>query len=130
MIVNELAILVQMLKRDMGTDVWRQCIFAQEPNIMYGLSVVRPISCQPKQNRITVEICYPIIKKTDMYSLFRVEHRGAFNSDETVFGYANVAEHIAVPLYDVSRRQVGSVENVDLARCELKVNGLKLCFIK
>uniref|UniRef100_A0A914X0K6 DUF6570 domain-containing protein n=1 Tax=Plectus sambesii TaxID=2011161 RepID=A0A914X0K6_9BILA len=106
---------------------WRQSIYAVEPHMMYGLSVIRPISCQPVNDRIVVKICYPVVKKSNMYSLFEVKHRGAFNADSTVFGYANIADHIAVPLHDESGRNVDSVENVDLARCELKFGSVWTC---
>uniref|UniRef100_A0A914WEU6 Uncharacterized protein n=1 Tax=Plectus sambesii TaxID=2011161 RepID=A0A914WEU6_9BILA len=98
----------KMFHRDIGMVRWRQSIYSIEAHMMYGLSTIRPISCQPVNARIFVEICYPVVNKADMYSLFRVTHRGAFNTDSSVFGYANVADHIAVPLHNESGQNVGS----------------------
>uniref|UniRef100_A0A914X531 Uncharacterized protein n=1 Tax=Plectus sambesii TaxID=2011161 RepID=A0A914X531_9BILA len=117
----------KMFQRDMGMVCWRQSVYSIEPHMMYGLSIIWPVSCQPANARIFVEICYPVVKKSDMYSLFEVKHCEAFNADGTVFGYANIADHIAVPLHNESGRNVGSVENVDLARCEHKFGSVWTC---
>jgi hypothetical protein len=119
--------LFQMYKRDMGVIAWAKSVYSFAPDAVYSLSIVRPISCDPEKNQITVKICYPIVNKEDMYSVFQVRHRGAFNSDQTIFGYANVADHIGVPLYkDVKERTVKSIEMVDLSKCDLQVSAKNL----
>uniref|UniRef100_A0A914WWX0 USP domain-containing protein n=1 Tax=Plectus sambesii TaxID=2011161 RepID=A0A914WWX0_9BILA len=60
----------------------------------------------------------PLVEQTEVRSLFQVQHRGAFKEDETLFGYANVAEYTAVlPVMD---RKASDIESIDLVRCEQK----------
>uniref|UniRef100_A0A914WDD5 Uncharacterized protein n=1 Tax=Plectus sambesii TaxID=2011161 RepID=A0A914WDD5_9BILA len=116
-----------MFQRDMGLALWNQSIYAIELTTMYGLAVVKPVSCEPDAERLAIEICYPVVKTTDMHSLFHVRHRGAFNEDKTIFGYAKVAEYVGVPLNYAMQKKISDVETVDLARCELKFGTVWMC---
>uniref|UniRef100_A0A914WI69 Uncharacterized protein n=1 Tax=Plectus sambesii TaxID=2011161 RepID=A0A914WI69_9BILA len=62
-----------------------------------------------------------------MHSLFHVRHRGAFNKDKTIFGYAKVAEYVDASLNYAMQKIISDVETVNLVRCELIFETVWMC---
>jgi hypothetical protein len=111
-----------MLQNDMGMDLWQESIYAANPPMIYGLVVVKPVSCNLKNNQFVVEMCYPIVKRTDVYSLFQVKHRGAFNEIMIIFDYLNITKHIVERLLPGQmQNKVADIRSTDLGKCTLRV---------